>query len=86
MPVAAIRPLWEDSLTSGGASGALDRRAHGSGAEIGGTRGADRGEIAVERPGVVINMPMLTWPAADDRDGGHVTKRDPSGLYTQDGV
>jgi hypothetical protein len=26
---------------------------------------ASRGEIAVERTGVVINMPLLTWP------GGH---------------
>lgn len=49
---------WERGVppAPGSASGALDRPARGSGAEIGhgGARGADRGEIAVERPGVVI--------------------------------
>jgi len=25
-------------------------------------RAVNRGEVTVERPGVVINMPMLTWP------------------------
>ncbi|MBI4528500.1 MAG: hypothetical protein HY695_32300 [Deltaproteobacteria bacterium] len=31
-----------------------------SAAEV--TAAADKGEITIERPGVVVNMPLLTWP------------------------
>lgn len=28
-------------------------------------RAEERGELTVERPGVVVNMPFLTWPGGE---------------------
>ena len=78
---------WERGVppAPGSGSGALtDARAAReprSAAEV--RRGADRGEIAVERPGMVINMPMLTWPPGDDTNEGRVNETRPLGsVYT----
>ncbi len=54
-PLRALnRVTWTDAESA---------RELRSAAEV--QQAADRGEVTIERPGVVVNMPLLTWPGGE---------------------